>query len=312
MIAFLMLVGFALLLLGGELLVRGGVGMALKLEVPKVIIGLTLVAFATSAPELIVSLIAAAQGKSDIALGNVIGSNIANVGLILGATALIFKMEAVQLTYRKDWIFLIVANVVLGALLLLGGIPRLGGLVLVALLIGYNFQKIRSARNSRKNSVGEEIDVAPMAVWKAVLLIFMGSAALYLGAKFFVAGIADMAIAFGWSERLISITLVAFGTSVPELAASIMAARKGESDIAIGNVIGSNIFNILSVLGITALIHPIKLIDEKLLQVDFLVSIVLTLVLIPLMGLFKSNRLDRKEGGMLLFLYVAYVSYLLI
>lgn len=307
-----MLVGFALLLLGGELLVRGGVGMALKLEVPKVIIGLTLVAFATSAPELIVSLIAAAQGKSDIALGNVIGSNIANVGLILGATALIFKMEAVQLTYRKDWIFLIVANVVLGALLLLGGIPRLGGLVLVALLIGYNFQKIRSARNSRKNSVGEEIDVAPMAVWKAVLLIFMGSAALYLGAKFFVAGIADMAIAFGWSERLISITLVAFGTSVPELAASIMAARKGESDIAIGNVIGSNIFNILSVLGITALIHPIKLIDEKLLQVDFLVSIVLTLVLIPLMGLFKSNRLDRKEGGMLLFLYVAYVSYLLI
>lgn len=307
-----MLVGFALLLLGGELLVRGGVGMALKLEVPKVIIGLTLVAFATSAPELIVSLIAAAQGKSDIALGNVIGSNIANVGLILGATALIFKMEAVQLTYRKDWIFLIVANVVLGALLLLGGIPRLGGLVLVALLIGYNFQKIRSARNSRKNSVGEEIDVAPMAVWKAMLLIFMGSAALYFGAKFFVAGIADMAIAFGWSERLISITLVAFGTSVPELAASIMAARKGESDIAIGNVIGSNIFNILSVLGITSLIHPIKLIDEKLLQVDFLVSVVLTLVLIPLMGLFKSDRLDRKEGGMLLFLYVAYVFYLLI
>ena len=307
-----MLLGFALLLLGGELLVRGGVGMALKLEVPKVIIGLTLVAFATSAPELIVSLIAAAQGKSDITLGNVIGSNIANVGLILGATALIFKMEAVQLTYRKDWIFLIVANVVLGALLLLGGITRLGGLVLVALLIGYNFQKIRSARSSRKNSVGEEIDVTPMSVWKAMLLIFIGSAALYLGAKFFVAGIADMAIAFGWSERLISITLVAFGTSVPELAASIMAARKGESDIAIGNVIGSNIFNILSVLGITSLIHPIKLIDQKLLQVDFLVSIVLTLVLIPLMGLFKSDRLDRKEGGVLLFLYVAYVLYLLI
>lgn len=307
MIALFLLTGFGLLLLGGELLVRGSVGIALKLQVPKVIIGLTLVAFATSAPELIVSIIAALRGKSDIALGNVVGSNIANIGLILGGTALVFKMSALRLTYRNDWIFLIVANILLGVFLFLGGINRLAGFVFVVILIGYNVQKIASARKQRNLQIGEEFDVDAMPIWKGLLLLILGAVGLKFGAQLFVGGISSLALNFGLSERFVSVTLVAFGTSVPELAASFMAAKKGESDIAIGNIIGSNIFNILSVLGITAIIKPIVVQNQALVQYDFPVSVLLTVLIIPLMGLFKVDRLDRLEGALLLGLYVIFI-----
>jgi len=306
-IALFLLTGFGLLLLGGELLVRGSVGIALKLQVPKVIIGLTLVAFATSAPELIVSIIAALRGKSDIALGNVVGSNIANIGLILGGTALVFKMSALRLTYRNDWIFLIVANILLGVFLFLGGINRLAGFVFVVILIGYNVQKITSARKQRNLQIGEEFDVDAMPIWKGLLLLILGAVGLKFGAQLFVGGISSLALNFGLSERFVSVTLVAFGTSVPELAASFMAAKKGESDIAIGNIIGSNIFNILSVLGITAIIKPIVVQNQALVQYDFPVSVLLTVLIIPLMGLFKVDRLDRLEGALLLGLYVIFI-----
>jgi len=306
-IALFLLTGFGLLLLGGELLVRGSVGIALKLQVPKVIIGLTLVAFATSAPELIVSIIAALRGKSDIALGNVVGSNIANIGLILGSTALVFKMSALRLTYRNDWIFLIVANILLGVFLFLGGINRLAGVVFVVILMGYNVQKIASARKQRNLQIGEEFDVDAMPIWKGLLLLIMGALGLKFGAQLFVGGISSLALNFGLSERFVSVTLVAFGTSVPELAASFMAAKKGESDIAIGNIIGSNIFNILSVLGITAIIKPIVVQNQALVYYDFPISFLLTVLIIPLMGLFKVDRLDRLEGALLLGLYVFFI-----
>jgi cation:H+ antiporter len=279
-IALFLLSGFGLLLLGGEFLVRGSVGIALKLRVSKVVIGLTLVAFATSAPELIVSVIAALRGKSDIALGNVIGSNIANIGLILGVTALVFKVN------------------------------RIAGAVFVALLIGYNIQKIAGARRDRNLQVGEEFDVPAMPIWKGLILLALGAIGLKFGAQFFVGGISSLALTLGLSERFVSVTLVAFGTSVPELAASLMAARKGESDIAIGNIIGSNIFNILSVLGITALITPITVQNQALVHFDFPASVLLTLIIIPLMGLFKADRLDRLEGALLLGLYVSFIACL--
>lgn len=310
MIALFLIAGFALLLAGGELLVRGSVGIALKLRVSKVIIGLTLVAFATSAPELIVSVVAALKGKSDIALGNVIGSNIANIGLILGFTALVFKMPAVRLTYQKDWIFLLSANALLGVFLYLGGIGRFQGLIFVLLLVGYNIQKIASARKQRNAQIGEEIEVGPTPIWQGVLFLLLGALGLKFGAQLFVSGIASMALTFGLSERFISVTLVAFGTSVPELAASLMAARKGESDIAIGNIIGSNIFNILSVLGFTALITPISVEDQALASFDFPASLVFTLLIIPLMGILKADRLDRVEGALLLGLYIAFIASL--
>lgn len=313
MTALFLFAGFGLLLLGGEFLVRGSVAIALKLRISKVIIGLTLVAFATSAPELIVSIIAAMKGKSAIALGNVIGSNVANIGLILGLTALLYKMQAVRLTYRNDWLFLLGANGLLGVFLYFGGISFIQGLILVAALVVYNTLKIRSARKERAAaSIGQDVDVPAMPIWQGVLLLIIGAVGLKFGAQLFVTGIATIAAQWGWSERLVAVSLVAFGTSVPELAASLMAARKGEADIAIGNVIGSNIFNILSVLGFTALIQPIELSDQALLYVDFPISLLFTLLLIPLMGVLKSDRLDRIEGAVLLGFYVIFIAYLLI
>ncbi|MDA0740516.1 MAG: calcium/sodium antiporter [Bacteroidetes bacterium] len=311
MTALFLFAGFGLLLLGGEFLVRGSVAIALKLRISKVIIGLTLVAFATSAPELIVSIIAAMNGKSAIALGNVIGSNVANIGLILGLTALLYKMEAVRLTYRNDWLFLLGANGLLGVFLYFGGISFIQGLILVAALAVYNTLKIRSARKERAAvSIGQDFDVPAMPVWQGVVLLIIGAVGLKFGAQLFVSGISTLAAQWGWSERLVAVSLVAFGTSVPELAASLMAARKGEADIAIGNIIGSNIFNILSVLGFTALIQPIALDEKALLYVDFPISFLFALVLIPLMGVLKSDRLDRFEGAVLLILYTAYMIYL--
>ena len=310
MIALFLLGGFALLLVGGEFLVRGSVGIALKLRVSKVVIGLTLVAFATSAPELLVSVVAATRGKSDIALGNVIGSNIANIGLILGLTALVYKMKAVRMHYRNDWLFLLLANALLAVFLFYGGITTGQGLLLVALLVGYNIQKIRSARRNRNLAIGEEIEEIHLPVWKGATLLIVGALGLSFGAKFFVSGISALAIHFGMTERFVAVTMVAFGTSVPELAASFMAARKGESDIAIGNIIGSNIFNILSVLGFTALVQPITLQDAAIFTFDFHASVFFTLLIIPLMSLFTKDRLDRLEGALLLGFYLIFISSL--
>ena len=185
----------------GEFLVRGSVAIALKLRISKVIIGLTLVAFATSAPELIVSIIAAMKGKSAIALGNVIGSNVANIGLILGLTALLYKMQAVRLTYRNDWLFLLGANGLLGVFLYFGGISFIQGLILVAALVVYNTLKIRSARKERAAaSIGQDVDVPAMPIWQGVLLLIIGAVGLKFGARLFVTGIATIAAQWGWSE----------------------------------------------------------------------------------------------------------------
>jgi cation:H+ antiporter len=222
-------------------------------------------------------------------------------------------MEALRLTYRKDWLFLIGANVLLGGFLLSGGINVLQGMILVATLVVYNVLKIRSARIERASTtLGEDIDVPAMPIWQGLLLLIIGAVGLKFGAQIFVSGIATLAAQWGWSERLVAVSLVAFGTSVPELAASVMAARKGEADIAIGNVIGSNIFNILSVLGFTALIQPIALSDQALLYVDFPISLLFTLLLIPLMGVLKSDRLDRVEGALLLVSYIVFMIYLFV
>ena len=314
MIALFLFGGFALLLLGGELLVKGSVAIATKLRVSKVIIGLTLVAFATSAPELLVSVIAAIRGKSDIALGNVIGSNIANVGLILGSTALLFKLQADLKTYVNDWLFLLLANTLLAAFLFLGGISTIQGGLLVLLLIGYNVFQIRKAKKNQAeyaesdDSLLEGDSSKPFFV--SLLLVVLGALGLKFGAQLFVDGISAVALSFGWTERFVSVTMVAFGTSVPELAASITAARKGESDIAVGNIIGSNIFNILSVLGFTALIQPITLQDMALFRVDFHVSVFFTLLIIPLMAVFTRGKLGRVEGALLLGFYLIFVSSL--
>lgn len=314
MIALFLFGGFALLLLGGELLVKGSVAIAAKLRVSKVIIGLTLVAFATSAPELLVSVIAAIRGKSDIALGNVIGSNIANVGLILGSTALLFKLQADLKTYVNDWLFLLLANTLLAAFLFLGGISTIQGGLLVLLLIGYNVIQIRKAKKNQAEYAESDEALhkgdSSKPFFVSLLMVVLGALGLKFGAQLFVDGISAVALSFGWTERFVSVTMVAFGTSVPELAASITAARKGESDIAVGNIIGSNIFNILSVLGFTALIQPITLQDMALFRVDFHVSVFFTLLIIPLMAVFTRGKLGRVEGALLLGFYLIFISSL--
>ena len=314
MIALFLFGGFALLLLGGELLVKGSVAIAAKLRVSKVIIGLTLVAFATSAPELLVSVIAAIKEKSDIALGNVIGSNIANVGLILGSTALLFKLQADLKTYVNDWLFLLLANTLLAAFLFLGGISTVQGGLLVLLLIGYNVIQIRKAKKNQAEYAESDDSLlkgdSSKPFFVSLLLVVLGALGLKFGAQLFVDGISAVALSFGWTERFVSVTMVAFGTSVPELAASITAARKGESDIAVGNIIGSNIFNILSVLGFTALIQPITLQDMALFRVDFHVSVFFTLLIIPLMAVFTRGKLGRVEGALLLGFYLIFISSL--
>lgn len=314
MIALFLFGGFALLLFGGELLVQGSVALATKLRISKVIIGLTLVAFATSAPELLVSVIAAVRGKSDIALGNVIGSNIANVGLILGSTALLFRLQADLKTYLNDWLFLLLANTLLAVFLFFGGISTSQGVILVLLLFGYNVFQIRKAKKSQvvhveSDEAFQEGDTSKSFI-VSLLLVVLGALGLKFGAQLFVGGISAVALSFGWTERFVSVTMVAFGTSVPELAASITAARKGESDIAVGNIIGSNIFNILSVLGFTALFQPITLQDAALFRVDFHVSVFFTLLIIPLMAVFTRGKLGRVEGALLLGFYLIFVSSL--
>jgi cation:H+ antiporter len=219
-------------------------------------------------------------------------------------------MKAVRMHYRNDWLFLLLANALLAVFLFYGGITTGQGLLLVALLVGYNIQKIRSARRNRNLAIGEEIEEIHLPVWKGVVLLIVGALGLSFGAKFFVSGISALAIHFGMTERFVAVTMVAFGTSVPELAASFMAARKGESDIAIGNIIGSNIFNILSVLGFTALVQPITLQDAALFTFDFHASVFFTLLIIPLMSLFTKDRLDRLEGVLLLGFYLIFISSL--
>ncbi len=308
----LLVAGLALLFVGGEFLVRGAVGLALKFRISLLVIGLTVVAFATSAPELLVSLQAALNNHADIALGNVVGSNIANIALIMGFTALLFELPVHKLDYRFDWAFMVAISLVLFVFLyFFGGVNFFAGALFTTLLIAYNYYKIWSSRKGGRKAVEADIDThaekEPMI--KVLAFLLLGVLGLRYGALFFVEGASGIALDFGVSERVISVTVVAFGTSVPELAASIMAAVKNEKDLAIGNLIGSNIFNILAVLGFTALVTPIKMHDQQLLYFDYWWMLAFSIALFPMMGLFTRGKLGRGEG---LILFVGYVVYIVL
>jgi len=301
----------ALLFVGGDFLVRGSVALALKFKVSTLVIGLTVVAFATSAPELLVSLQAALDGHPDISFGNVIGSNIANIGLIMGLTATLFVLPVQKKDYLIDWIVMVAATILLYVFVKIGE-PKLGfvsGAILTTLLVAYNYFKISSSRRERKKAEEFDVDLSvrlePM--WKVLGFVLLGILGLRFGASFFVEGAAGIALDFGVSERVISVTMVAFGTSVPELVASLIAARRNEKDLAIGNLLGSNIFNILAVLGITSLITPIPVQDEALFSFDYWWMLGLALLVFPFMGLFTKERLGRIEGLILLASYVVYL-----
>jgi cation:H+ antiporter len=302
----LIILGLVLLVFGGDWLLKAAVGMSVRLNVSKIIIGMTVVSFATSAPELIVSIKSALDGFPDIALGNVVGSNIANVGLILGIVMIINEMRVDASFFKSDWPAMVIASFLMYFILLFDGeIGRFEGAILFGLLIIFIIYLIKSQKG---NQVEYEIPLEKtMPMYRIIWFLIIGGGALWGGSEFLIKGAVNIAQVFGVSDRIIAISIVAVGTSIPELAASLIAAIKKESSISIGNIVGSNIFNILSVIGITAMIQPIRLVDQKLLSSDLLWMIGFTLVLLPLVLLPKKGFLDRKAGVLLVIAYAAFI-----
>ena len=304
------LLGLALLVIGGEFLVRSSVAISFRLNISRMVIGLTVVSFATSAPELLVSLQAALDGFSDISLGNVIGSNIANIGLVLGITAIISPLMIDRDFYRFNWPVMMIFSFVLYFFLSSERIlSRPEGLILVVGILFYLFFLIRRARR-QPSITSDEVDPNLQAVstFKTVLWLVIGGVALYGGSELLVKGAVELATTMGISERVISVTMIAIGTSVPELAASVIAALKQEKALSLGNLIGSNIFNIASVLGITALIQPIAVKSEAILNSDIFWMMGIAFILIPLAFLPKKLSMGRLKGFVLFAGYVVFIS----
>lgn len=299
--------GVTLLYLGGELLVRGASRLALALGLSPLVIGLTVVAFGTSTPELAASLSAAACGSADIAFGNVVGSNIANLAFILGLTALFYPLVTTARFIKREVVFMLLISAALLPLLVDRHLARLEGLVLAALLIIYIGY---SLRNNETPEVEAEFTEAygkgQAKIFWSLLSVAGGVALLVGGAQSLVSGAVAIATSLGVPERIIGLTLVAVGTSLPELASSLVAAFKRESDIVLGNLIGSNIFNILAILGVTALVQPIA--APHGLATDLLIMLGFSVLVIPF--LWTGLRLSRVEGSVFLLLYVGYVGYL--
>ena len=305
---FYVIIGLVLLVLGGEFLVRASIGLSFKLHITKMVIGMTVVSFATSAPELLVSLQAALDGSPAIAINNVIGSNIANIGLVLGITAIIGPIVVSKDFYKLNWPVMMLFSVVLYYFLWNDNLlTQLEGVFLLIGLTIFLFVLIKSARN--EDVVVEEVDDALVSVGysKIVFWLLIGVLALYFGSEFLVKGAKDIAQNLGVSEGVISITMIAIGTSVPELAASVIAAVKGEKAISLGNLIGSNIFNIASVLGITALIKQIPVTEAQILSRDIFWMLGFSAVLIPLVFMPKKYVLSRFKG---MFIFLGYVIFI--
>lgn len=303
-ILFLVL-GFVVLFISGKYLVVGGVQLARFFKVPTLVIGLTIVSFGTSAPELLVSLKAAFTGHPDIAMGNVVGSNISNIALVLGLTALIFPIPVVRKVVRFDWPIMMGITLLLYILTLNGILSRWEGLILIIALVGFNFHSIRKGR---KDNTDDYSDTKSLPWYFSLLIIAASSVGLVFGADWLVTGASGLARSMGISERVISVSIIAFGTSVPELATSAVAAFKKETDISIGNIIGSNIFNIAGILGITSSIHPIA-VNQEIIAFDDLWMLGVSLLLFFVMA-FKNKRVSRIDGILLILVYSFYIYFL--
>ena len=306
----LILVGLLLLCLGAEGLVRGSASLALRAGISPLVVGLTVVAFGTSSPELVVSTKAAFLGQGSIALGNVVGSNIFNVAVILGLSALVRPMKVNVQLIRFDMPFMIAVSLLAFWMFRDGALSRGESAVLFAGVVIYTTVAILMARRETSRAVEQEFSEgtphASRSAWLDALFVLGGLALLVVGARFFVKGAVDLARVWGVSEAVIGLTIVAAGTSMPELATSMVAAFRKQEDIAIGNIVGSNIFNVLAILGITGLIHPFA--AEGIKPMDFYFMLGTSILLLPLMR--WGMRLNRYEGLLFLALYVAYLAVL--
>ena len=306
-----LVVGFLLLVKGADLFVDGASSVAKKLKIPAFVIGLTIVAFGTSAPELAVSITAAVKGSNDIAIGNVVGSNIFNTLVVLGASAAITPIAVEKGMIKRDYPLSIFAAVLLGVLamdtvLFKASAMTLGRLDGIILLIAFAGFMVMTVKAGMDNRVEEEATEA-MSVLKAVAFIVIGLAGIVYGGDMSVEGAKGIARFFGLSEAIIGLTIVAIGTSLPELVTSIVAARKGESDIAVGNVIGSNIFNVFLILGVSSAILPMNVSGTYLYDIGILIG-VMVLTYLPIA---KTKRVSRPMGIVMVMAYAVYTAYLI-
>ncbi|MFV0492378.1 MAG: calcium/sodium antiporter [Pseudorhodobacter sp.] len=302
--------GLALLVLSGDALVKGAVNLSLRLGIPPLIVGLTVVAFGTSAPELLVSVQAVGAGAPGSALGNVVGSNIANILLVLGVPATIATIHSSQLGLRRSYLAMLLATVFFVLICLAGPITRLHALLLLVMLGGMLWDNYRSAKAHRESQQGElEGADASMAQWKIGLYLIAGMIGLPLGADFLVDGATNIARAFGISEVVIGMTLVAVGTSLPELATSVIAAFKKQAEVAMGNVIGSNMFNLLGIIGVAGMVGPIP-VPDVMLHRDLWFMIGVSLLLFPF--ILMTHDITRKVGIVFVLLYAGYSTMLVL
>ncbi len=302
--------GIALLLFSGKYLVKGGVELTKYFNISKLVVGMTVVALGTSAPELLVSVQAAIKGAPEISIGNVIGSNIANIALVLASTIIILPMFVKKQTVKLDWPIMIVAFVMLFVFMLDDQLSFYEGCIFIVSLIAYVWIEIRYSLNQSKNGNGDEqTEDKIFSIPVAILVIVVSSIGLAFGADFLVDGASMLARMLNVSDRVISISIVAVGTSLPELTASIIAASKKETDISVGNIIGSNIFNIFAILGATAMIHPITFNHADFMQ-DLIwmgaIGLFLFLAFLP----YKKRFINRYKGVIMLCGYIVYMLLL--
>lgn len=299
----------ALVLWGADRLTDGAVAVAEKMKMPQIVIGLTIVAMGTSMPEFCVSFISALKGTSDLAVGNIVGSNIFNALLIVGVSALVAPMTIMETTVRKDIPFALVASALLLIMCLDGDISRLDAGILFVMFLIFMYMTLKGAKKQGADAE-EAIEgegKKPMAIWLSVVWILVGLLCLIGGSNLFVEGATAVATNLGVSEAVIGLTIVAGGTSLPELATSVVSARKGNSGIAIGNALGSNVFNILAILGITGMITPMTL--KGITYID-LSMLVISIMLVWLFS-FTKYKIERWEGAVLTAVFVGYIYSLL-
>ena len=304
----ILIAGLFVLIVSGDFLVKGASSFALKINISPLVVGLTIVAFGTSAPELMISIKAAISGSPDLAMGNVIGSNICNLALVLGLTALISPIIVRRNSIWIDWPMTMGSSLLLYVLVREGFINSYEGLLFVVILVLYLFFVIRKSRKDIKvaKELEQEFNLPKSfsTILKDFTYIAIGSAGLYLGAVLFVRGAQDFARFMGIEERIIGITVVALGTSLPELITACVASFKKETDLALGNLMGSNIFNILSILGVTSIIKEIQ-VSDVILNTDIIWMLGITLIILPMM--LSKRQIGRFEGAILLMIYMYYM-----
>lgn len=300
------ILGLVLLIFGGNWLLKAAVALSLKLSIPKIVIGMTVVSFATSAPELIVSIKAALDGSPDLALGNVVGSNIANLGLVLAVTVLLGSIDVRKSFYTTDWPVMMAASLLfVGFIYFDGTLQQYEGIIMIVALFVFLVYLLRFQKTAVVDEMPE--DDIPLPLYKTVLFLGLGGVALWGGSELLIEGAKSMATSFGVTERVIGVTVVSVGTSIPELAASIIAVIKKEKAISLGNLIGSNIFNLLAVLGITSIITPINVIDQGLLTNDIFWMLGISFLILPLVFIPKGLRLGWRDGLILIAVYGTFV-----